>query len=134
VLSLEYLFGSLDVFDDAVEQLLDAVARLRRSFAETHATVLSLSLPLLFANLPIFPEVTFVASQNGDGISAAMFPKQFKPGIDSLIGILPCDIIDKDSTMRISDIVGYQRLEFFLSGCIPKLKPIQPPLILNILD
>lgn len=122
----------MDVVDDAVKELLDALTGLGGGLAKTQAFLSSLGDPILPRNNSFLLEIGLVSYQNADSISLAVLPEQFEPDVDPLESLFFGHIVHKDGTVCVLDVVGDETLELFLTGSVPKLQAIDGAVVMDI--
>ena len=79
-------------------------------------------------------QVDFVAYEDTDSVVVVALFEQIEPNVYSIEGIFSGDVINKDSAVCISDIVGYETLELFLSSCVPELEAVECSFVVDIFD
>lgn len=90
-------------------------------------------LPLSLTYLTSFNQINFIANQYGETLSRFVVLVQVQPSIDIVERCPGGDIKDYERTVSIPEIARDERLEPFLSCCVPNLNTVVLVLIGNIL-
>lgn len=124
----------LNVLYNTKEEIFNTFSSRCRCLAETNPIFFSLNLTLPPRYFHLFLQVFFIANQNANGISSVMLFEELQPHVNTFKSFFSGNVVDKDCTVGVSDVIGDQWFEFLLACCVPQLKAVERAFVMYIFD
>lgn len=125
LVSINITFSSLALCSPSsvVICLFHIISCFSTGFNIHHIQFLGFSLTLLYRNLSLVCQISFVPHQHDDDVASPLCPNIINPLGGLLEGIQVCNVIDYHSNSGVADVAGNETAEPLLACCVPELQP-----------